>query len=420
MEKAFYSENDKTLMEPSASSSASDFDFLLGTHRVHHRKLKKRLAQCEEWIEFEGTHSMESLLGGIGNLEQHWMMLPGGEEQGIALRLFNAETRLWSIYWASNKTRNLEKPVVGYFEQGVGTFLGRDTFEGKSILIKFCWDVKDPRNPVWSQAFSEDEGRHWEWNWFMYFSRLDDAPAKGYPVSHTLPIGVIELRNYRMQEGAREGFISYFEEHLLTPQAEVGGYPLGGYRLKGADDRFCWIRGFTDMSSRSKFLPGFYQGPVWSKHRAVANSYLANNDDVYLLRPVKVQEDKLVALSHLPASALLPQGGIMVVDLLCANTKRPLLEKLWAQHYLPLMQSNGLQHYSLWVSEETPNDFPHLPVFQDPNLLVQISFYPDERIYLMVLQKTASLLSYSLKAQIQDTLTHQHTWILYPTQKTLL
>ncbi|MGB8113992.1 MAG: hypothetical protein WCF22_09465, partial [Candidatus Sulfotelmatobacter sp.] len=38
-----------------AVSGLHDFDFLVGHWRVHHRKLKKRLANSHEWIEFEGT-----------------------------------------------------------------------------------------------------------------------------------------------------------------------------------------------------------------------------------------------------------------------------------------------------------------------------------------------------------------------------
>ena len=34
---------------------ANDFDFLIGDWRVHHRRLKERLAGNHDWIEFEGT-----------------------------------------------------------------------------------------------------------------------------------------------------------------------------------------------------------------------------------------------------------------------------------------------------------------------------------------------------------------------------
>ena len=420
MENNSLSLRGKVMVKTSGASSVHDFDFLLGAHQVHHRKLKKRLAHCEEWVEFEGTHSLDKLLGGLGNLEQHRMALPNGiVEEGIALRLFNPDTRLWSIHWASSNTGALEEPVVGSFDGGVGIFLGTDSFEGKPILVKFCWDATDPLRPVWSQAFSEDEGQHWEWNWYMYFTKVERTPEIGYPIYPTTKIGVIELRNYRMRVGARDSFISYFEEHLLSPQAEMGGYPLGGYRVKGEEDQFCWIRGFENISYRSGFLPGFYGGTIWAQHREAANSHLSNNDEVYLLRPVAVKDGDLKTLSYLPASALLPHGGIVVADLIIANTKRAALQVLWAQHYLPILEQSGLKEYSLWVSEETPNDFPRLPAFQDPNLLVQFSFYDSELQYMETQQKAVNGLAREVQLQMQDTITLKRTWILYPTEKSL-
>src|SRR6266853_115724 len=49
----------------SATSGVHDFDFLVGHWRVHHRKLKERLANSHEWIEFEGTLSSQPLMGGL-------------------------------------------------------------------------------------------------------------------------------------------------------------------------------------------------------------------------------------------------------------------------------------------------------------------------------------------------------------------
>jgi hypothetical protein len=35
-----------------------DFDFLVGQWQVRHRRLKERLADSHEWVEFEGTCAM--------------------------------------------------------------------------------------------------------------------------------------------------------------------------------------------------------------------------------------------------------------------------------------------------------------------------------------------------------------------------
>lgn len=116
---------------------------------------------------------MESLLGGIGNLEQMDMAgIDGLPVKGVAFRIFNPSTRLWSIYWADNRYATVDVPMVGSFDKQIGYFYAKDYFKGKPILVKFKWDASNPDQPVWSQAFSEDKGQSWEWNWFMYFSRV--------------------------------------------------------------------------------------------------------------------------------------------------------------------------------------------------------------------------------------------------------
>jgi len=61
--------------------------------------------------------------------------------------------------------------MVGAFEDGVGTFLCDDTFEGKVIKVRFLWKPLAAESCRWEQAFSEDGGKTWETNWVMDFTR---------------------------------------------------------------------------------------------------------------------------------------------------------------------------------------------------------------------------------------------------------
>jgi hypothetical protein len=36
----------------------------------------------------------------------------------------------------------------------------------------FRWDKRDPEHPIWSQAFSPDNGKTWEWNWYNVSNRI--------------------------------------------------------------------------------------------------------------------------------------------------------------------------------------------------------------------------------------------------------
>ncbi|WP_315814680.1 hypothetical protein [Paraflavitalea speifideaquila] len=161
------------IITPSASSSQHDFDFLQGRWLVRNRKLKTRLNNCSEWIEFAGIQDLRKILLGIGNIDILAAGLDGKPFEGMTLRLFNPVTRLWSIYWADSNRGQLEPPVLGSFEDKVGRFITKDSFQGRDILVQFNWDATNPELPVWSQAFSADQGATWEWNWYMYFSRAD-------------------------------------------------------------------------------------------------------------------------------------------------------------------------------------------------------------------------------------------------------
>lgn len=174
MKNAVLTRKGDLVISPSPTSSSSDFNFLVGEHHVHHKKLKSRLVNSSDWIEFDGTHSQELILNGIGNLEQHEMMgLDGKPLAGMALRLFDPETRIWSIYWSDSRSGKLDVPMRGSFENNIGYFFAKDEYAGNSILVQFKWDASDPVKPVWSQAFSKDGGNTWEWNWYMYFTKRD-------------------------------------------------------------------------------------------------------------------------------------------------------------------------------------------------------------------------------------------------------
>ena len=160
------------IITASPTSSKHDFDFFEGTWKLHNRKLKTRLNNCTEWTEFESTQEMYKVLNGIGNIDNFLATFDGVPFEGMSVRLFNPKTKLWSIYWADSNEGLLQPAVVGSFENNFGHFFARDIFNGRKIIVVFRWDVSDKENPIWSQAFSEDNGITWEWNWYMHMSKM--------------------------------------------------------------------------------------------------------------------------------------------------------------------------------------------------------------------------------------------------------
>lgn len=145
-----------------------DFDFEIGDWHVCSRRLRTRLSACSEWEEFEAHASVRVLPDRMGNHEilrsEH---VPG--YIGMAFRLYDPKTRLWSIHWVDNQHRTLEAPMVGAFRDGIGVFEGECDIGGRSIRVRFLWSRGEV--PRWEQAFSRDAGITWETNWTMEFRR---------------------------------------------------------------------------------------------------------------------------------------------------------------------------------------------------------------------------------------------------------
>lgn len=147
-----------------------DFDFFHGRWHLHNRRLKTWLANSDEWVEFEGSLSCQSLLDGIGNIDEVVADFGDGIH-GLSLRLFDPATRQWSDYWATKRAGLLGPPVIGAFAGGVGTFFGDDQFEGRPVRIRALWSQPAADQVYWEQAFSLDQGKTWETNWTMRMTR---------------------------------------------------------------------------------------------------------------------------------------------------------------------------------------------------------------------------------------------------------
>ena len=104
---------------------AHDFDFLIGDWKAHVRRLPDRLVGSTTWIEYDGISNHKKILDTNANFEEFEVDNPGKHLhiKGQTLRLYNPESRQWSIY-----TLDLDKgalnlpPVVGQFTGNRGEF----------------------------------------------------------------------------------------------------------------------------------------------------------------------------------------------------------------------------------------------------------------------------------------------------------
>jgi hypothetical protein len=152
--------------------SWQDFDFFHGNWRVAHCRLAERLARSTEWQAFGGVCICQPTLSGHGNFDDNILDLPDGQYRAMTIRSFDTASRQWSIWWLDARMpRQLDVPVVGSFDGDIGTFMARDTFQGRDVLVRFQW--RKGNEPIWEQAMSDDDGRTWEVNWTMRFTHDD-------------------------------------------------------------------------------------------------------------------------------------------------------------------------------------------------------------------------------------------------------
>jgi len=155
-----------------------DFDFELGSWKIHLKKRLHLLTGSNEWVDFDGTSVTRKLWDGRAQIEEFETDGAGGHIEGLTLRTYNLQTQEWRLYWANSKDGIVTVPQIGRFKNGVGEFYAQDTFNGKSIFIQFIWSKTDSNKPHFEQSFSEDGGKTWEVNWITDQVRVGEGKEK--------------------------------------------------------------------------------------------------------------------------------------------------------------------------------------------------------------------------------------------------
>ena len=397
------------------ATGANDFDFLIGSWRVHHCRLKERLADNHEWIEFEGTCAMQKILGGAGNMDENVLDFPGAAYRAVSLRTYDPTKKQWSIWWIDGRNpSHLDPPVVGGFKNGMGTFYANDTFKGKPIRIRFLW-TNLTTEPHWEQAFSDDGGKTWETNWTMEFVKRRTSVWTCCPV--------VELRQYTLVPGARETLIELFEREFIETQEATGMTVIGQFRDLNNPDRFVWLRGFSDMDARASQLQAFYSGPVWKAHRDAANATMIDSDNVLLLRPASPTSGfQLEHASRAPVGSTVKQDLFVATIYHLDKPEAVDFPTFFERERQPQLTNAGISVLASFVTEAHPNTFPRLPVREDANVFVWFSRFPDREAY----EKSAAAVTEAMREREVTTKLAEFTreppevLLLSPTARSLL
>jgi hypothetical protein len=156
---------------PALPDGAHDFDFEFGTWTAHISRRLHPLTGSTEWVEYDGPSIVRPWWGGKANIGELDVTGPSGRIQGMSLRLYNPQTRQWTIRWANAVDGVMTEAMVGGFRGGRGEFYDQEDLNGRAILVRFIFsDIKSDSFRI-EQAFSDDGGKSWETNWIARFRR---------------------------------------------------------------------------------------------------------------------------------------------------------------------------------------------------------------------------------------------------------
>jgi hypothetical protein len=156
-----------------------DFDFEIGRWNTRLSRLQNPLTGSTTWVEYTGTTVVRKVWDGRANLVELAVEGPGGRLEALSLRLYNPQSRQWSLNFANARSGAMGVPSVGEFRNGRGEFYSHEEFNGRMIFVRFVITVLSPDSVRFEQSFSDDGGRTWEANWIAVDTRVRGGAGEG-------------------------------------------------------------------------------------------------------------------------------------------------------------------------------------------------------------------------------------------------
>jgi quinol monooxygenase YgiN len=202
-------------------------------------------------------------------------------------------------------------------------------------------------------------------------------------MSRTTYSPIVELRMYTLHPGRREELIELFEREFVETQEAVGMQLLGQFYDLDDPNQFVWLRGFNDMSARQASLDAFYSGPIWKTHRQSANATMIDSDNVLLLRRVHPTSGFSFKNGNRPA-----RGNRAVQDGFVAATiyyfNKPATSDFinyFESTMQPELTESGGSILAYFVTEDSPNTYPSLPVREGEHVFIWFAGFQDQGAY---------------------------------------
>jgi hypothetical protein len=147
------------------TTNAHGFDFEVGRWTSTVSRLAVPLSGSDEWLHYRGTTIVYPLWAGAYAVELD-VSGHAGRLRAFSLRMFDDSSDEWLLRTGVPGSADLDPPLRGGFADGIGEFVGPDSYRGTSVLVRFVIRDITQTSARFEQYFSTDGGESFELNLF--------------------------------------------------------------------------------------------------------------------------------------------------------------------------------------------------------------------------------------------------------------
>ncbi len=231
------------------------------------------------------------------------------------------------------------------------------------------------------------------------------------PSSSQTCCAIVELRQYTVLPGKREVLVDLYDRHFIESQESAGIAVIGQFRVIDDPNRFFWLQGFDGMSARLASFKRFYSGVTWKSYRGTVNAVLLDNDNVLLLHPAQTGSGFARPSQPRPPLGTVRRGnGIAVATIYdLRDSTEQNFNDFFERTVRPVVESHGAKIIATLVTDNSPNNFPALPVRTNTNVFLWMACFADQQAYQSYL---ASLTADLKWAQVRGDFALAHMFIV--------
>jgi len=157
---------------PASRDGSHDFDFNFGVWHTHIKRIANPFSGGDRSTELDGTVTVRKVWGGRAQIEEIKADGPDAHLEGLTLFIYNPQAGQWSQAFSSSDGASSDDPLVGAFKDGRGELFAKDTFDGRTILVRGEWSDITPDAHRFEEFLSDDGGASWHPEFIAQLTRL--------------------------------------------------------------------------------------------------------------------------------------------------------------------------------------------------------------------------------------------------------